>query len=366
VVWNHVKRDGQRPSVSDLQVDPIMTGRIDPEQPEWRTSQSALLPGAGGQPVLVVAGSRGSFREGRYASTVGLYDARTGAEQKLLPLPGGDPSADAAVKMQQLSNGALYVFRENAVYQVDVAPPGLRDITANLLAKQPALASGAATIDPGSDDDDGLRIFTNDGHTLNLYPLIRRTYTNDERWGAAHGFAMLRPGSPTRTAFAFSEASMRYPEDPIQLLKYQYRDNGGGPKDAPTFSWDDDYGGSGVFTDADPHVKRLITPQELAKGRVLSFRDFTPGRRYFHPNLLYFDADYVLLSCHATAAPNSPRLLQALDARTAALKFSTPLPAEAVLPNQALRYPGGFALARDRTTCTLSFAGQLGPAVTIK
>ncbi|MDO7874398.1 hypothetical protein Q5H93_06610 [Hymenobacter sp. ASUV-10] len=362
VVWSLLQRQQRRTDLAELQVDPIMTGRIDPEQPSWRSSEEQLVPGPGGQPVLVVAGSRGSFRDGTYTPTVGLYDARTGAAQQLLELPGG--SGD--LKLQRLSNGTLYVFQNNAVYQLDLAPPGLRDITRRLLSGQPALASGAATISPGTNDDDALRIFTNDGHTLALYPLIRRTYTDDERWDAAHGLATLRPGAPTRPAFAFSEPSMSYPEDPIQLIYYTYRDNGGGPKDAPRFSWDDDYGGSGIFTDADPHVKRLITPQELAKGRVLAFRDFTPGRRYFYPQLLCFDADYVLLTCHATAAPDSPVLLQALDARTAAIRFTTPLPAGAFIPNQALRTTGGFVLARDRSTATLSPTGELGPAVTIR
>ena len=366
VVWSILKPSRRGYDASDLQPDPYMTGRIDPEQPEWRTSQEQLVPGAGGQPVLVVAGSRGSLREGTYVSTVGLYDARTGAAHQPLKLPGGTRITNADIKIQRLSNGALYIFQENAVYQLDIAPPGLRDVTKSLLTGQPALASGAATIGPGADEDDALRIFTNDGHTLSLYPLIRRTYTDDERWDAAHGLATALPGSATRTAFAFSEVSMRYPEDPIQLLTYQYRDNGGGPKDAPTFSWDDDYGGLGVFTDADPHRKVLIRPQELARGRVLSFRNFTPNRRYFYPQLVYYDADNVLLTCHATAATDSPVLLQALDARTAAIKFTTPLPAGSIVPDQALRYSGGFVLARDRSTCTLSPTGQLGPVVTIK
>jgi hypothetical protein len=251
---------------------------------------------------------------------------------------------------------------DNAVYQVRAAPPGVENVTASLLANQPALASGIASLGRGSVGDDALHLFTNDGHNYSFYPLTRRLYTADEAWDAARGFRTLRPGSPVRTGFRFSEASMRYPEDPIQLLTYQYRYNGGGPQAKPDFSWDDDYGGSGVFTSADPHEKRLIRRSDLVSGRVLSFRDFTPGRQYFYPVLLYHDADCVLLTFHATAAPASPRMVQALDARTAAIRFSTPLPAEAAQPNMALRYAGGFVIGRDQTTYTLSPGGQLGPA----
>jgi len=364
VAWGLIQSYRQRHDPTVLQADPIMTGHHELDRKRWNTSEERLVAGAKGQPVLVVTGSRGSISAGNVA-TVGVYDARTGAEQQLLELPGGSEGLVSDVKLQQLSNGTLYVLHKNAVYQLEVTPPSLRDVTGSLLAGQQALANGAATIGPGTDHDDALRVFTNDGYTLAFYPLIHRTYTDDERWDAAHGFATLRLGSPTRTAFAFSEASMHYPEDPIQLLTYQYRDNVGGPQDRPRFSWEDDYGGSGVFTSADPHVKRLITPQEMDKGRVLSFRNFTPSRRYFYPRLLCFDADDVLLTCQATAAPDSPVLLQALDARTGAINFTTSLPAGFIIPDQALRYAGGFMLARDRATCTLSPTGQLGPVVSI-
>jgi len=344
--------------------DPIMTGSFN--QPEWRSTETALLPGTAGQPVLLRAGAKTSSdpEQAAYTASVAFYDALTGAWQHELDLPGSPRTQPPTVELERLSNGTVLVCANNAVYRVQVAPPGAEDLTTSLLASQRALASGVATLDRGTAGDDALHVFTNDGHNFSFYPLTRRLYTEDEAWDAAHGFQNLRPGSPVRTGFAFSEASMRYPEEPIQLLTYQYRFNDGGPQMKPTFSWDDDYGGSGVFTSADPHQKRLIPRSELLKGRVLSFRDFTPGRQYFYPALLYQDADYLLLTFHTTAAPNSPRIVQALDARTAAIRFSTPLPAEAGQPKLALRYPGGFVIGRDQTTYTLSLGGKLGPAIT--
>lgn len=357
-LWERRHRD----DLADLQPDPIMTGRND--RPEWRSTETALVPGAGGQPVLVVAGAQSVPGQYTYTPTVGLYDARTGAAHQLVPLPGGARAQMPTVQLEQLPNGTVLVCHDNAVHQVSAAPPGVENVTTSLLANQPALASGIASLDRGSAADGALHLFTNDGHNYSFYPLTRRLYTDDEAWSAARGFQSLRPASPVRTAFIFSVASMRYPETPIQLIAYQYRYNDGGPQAKPEFSWDDDYGGSGVFTSADPHEKRLIRRSELSNGRVLSFRDFTPGRQYYYPRLLLQDADYVLLTFHTTAAPGSPRVVQALDARTAAIRFSTPLPADAGQPNMALRYPGGFIIGRDQTTYTLSPSGQLGPATT--
>ena len=349
----------------DLQPDPIMTGRIEQQEPSaWRSTESALVPGAGGQPVLVVAGGRTVPGKYTYTATVGFYDARTGTAQQQVELPGGPRAQLPTLGLERLSNGTVLVCADNAVYQVQANPPAVPNVMASLLANQPALASGVVTLDRGNRDDDALHVFTNDGHNLQLYPLTHRTYTDDEAWDAARTHDPRRPAGPVRTGFAFSEASHDYPDEPIQLLAYRYHAGDGGPRVVPGFSWRKDFGGSGVFTGADPHVKRLITPQELAQARVLSFKDFTPGRRFFYPRVLYHDANDLLLTYYATASLGSQRFVQALDARTAAIRFTTPLPADGDVPNLALRYSGGFVIGRERTTYTLSPTGQLGPAIT--
>jgi len=351
----------------DLQPDPIMTGRLERPVPSaWGSAESALVPGAGGQPVLVVAGSRTVAGQYTYTASVAFFDARTGAVQQRLDLPGGPRAQMPTVELERLATGTVLVCADNAVYQVQANPPALPNVTASLLANQPALASGVVTLDRGDRHDEALHVFTNDGRNLSLYPRTRRVYTADEAWDAARGRGLgaQRPAGLVRTGFAFSEASQDYPDEPIQLLTYQYRAGDGGPQVAPNFGWRKDFGGPGIFTGSDPHVKRLITHQELAQARVLSFRDFTPGRQFFYPSVLYHDADCVLLTYYATASLGSQRFVQALDARTAAIRFTTPLPAEGAVPNLALRYAGGFVVGRDRTTYTLSPTGQLGPALT--
>ena len=335
-------------------------------QPRWMAAYSGLLPGAGQRPVLVVAGDYRSLSDNSAAiPTVICYDATTGAALKKVVLPGKSASFGlTGLHVKQLSNGDMYLLYQNAVYQISAAPPAVADVTRALLGGQRALASGVASLDAGGREDDQFYIFTSDGHQLSFYPLIGRTYTDDAQWAAAHDPGPRLPGSRVRTAFAFSQRGMQYREAPLQLLTYQYRDNGGGPSVLPAFAWQDDYGGFGMFTSADPHEKTLISRAGAATSHLLSYRDFTPGRHYFAPALLCYDADYVLLTSQATAAAGSPQLVQLLSARTGAIVFTTPLPAAVARPTMALRYPGGFVMGHDQTTYTLSLAGKLGPAIT--
>ncbi|TVT40619.1 hypothetical protein FNT36_14210 [Hymenobacter setariae] len=335
-------------------------------QPRWMLAHSVLLPGAGQRPVLVVAGDYRSLSgNAEETPTVICYDATTGTVLKKVVLPGKSAGHGLTdLHLKQLSNGDTYVLYHNAVYQVSAAPPAVADVTQALLGGQRALASGVANLDVGNNEGDHFYIFTNDGHQLSFYPLIRRIYTDDEQWDASHDRGPRLPGSRVRTAFAFTQRGMQHRKEPIQLLTYQYRDNGGGPSVRPEFAWQDDYGGYGVFTSADPHQKTLIARTDAAISRVLSYRDFTPGRHYFAPYLLHYDADYVLLTSQATAAASSSQLVQLLDAHTGAIVFTTALPAAAPSPTLALRYPGGFVIGHGQTTYTLSPTGKLGPAVT--
>ncbi|MCR5888215.1 transposase [Hymenobacter sp. J193] len=312
------------------------------------------------QPVLFQVGTRSYQRVTPDSSYANFVDATTGAVLKsvALPVPPGTSSPDFDLK--HFSNGDLYIVaNKTAVFRVDKATYAIRDVTKALFQGQQELASGIATVEGGDDDyGDYFTLFTNDGRNLMYFPLIRTVYSKDDFYDARHGFNTLRPKSPIKTGFIFSRKSTTYPEDKIQLIKYQYRDNGGGARDLPHFEWSDDYGGSGIFTDADPHVKRLITPYELKEARILSYADFTPGRLYFEPRHLASDEEYVLIAFKPTASPSALVSVQCLNARTGAIIFTQPLAAGAS-PEEAVRYPAGFALHDGDQTYTISLSGQL-------
>ena len=325
-------------------------------------SESQLYLAPGRHPRLFQAGRRSYYRVTKDSSYAVFSDAATGKIVQAMPLPIAANVGISNLDLKQFANGELYLIADKTtVFRVNTANNTVKDVTKTLFQGQAELASGVATVEAGDDDyGDYFKVFTNDGRNLNFFPRINTVYNKDELWKAQHGFETLRPGSPTKTNFVFSSKSIFYPEDKLLLLKYQYRDNPGGPQDDPRFAWEDDYGGSGVFTDADPHRKVLTTPHELQKSRVLSYTDFTPGRLYFEPRVLCADAEYVLIAFKPTAAPTATPTVQCLNARTGAIVFTQPLPGpDADVPDEALRYPGGFALRDGSEALVISLSGQL-------
>ncbi|MDO7876657.1 hypothetical protein Q5H93_18065 [Hymenobacter sp. ASUV-10] len=326
------------------------------------SSRETLLYLAPSQkPVLLQIGTRNYYRVTKDSAYAVFRDATTGTVLKSVPLnvpPGTSSFPDFDLK--HFYNGELYlVANKMAVYRVDKANYSFKDVTKTLFQGQSELASGVATVEAGDNDyGDYFSVFTNDGRNMMFFPLINKVYSKDNFYDARYGFNNLQPNSPTATGFIFSRRSTSYPEDKIQLIKYQYRHNLGGAQSLPHFEWSDDYGGSGIFTDADPHVKRLITPYEKKGARLLSYADFTPGRLYFEPHLLYSDKEYVLISFKPTAAPSARPAVQCLRADTGAIVFTQPLE-EGNSPDDAVRYPGGFALHDGDETYTISLDGKL-------
>ena len=312
------------------------------------------------QPRLFQVGERRYSGPTKSSSYAVFTDAATGQVLQEVPVPIAASNDRTSFDTKQFANGELYcIANKTTVFQVNTAANTLKDVTKTLFQGQAELGSGVATVEPGDDDyGDYFSVFTNDGRNLNFFPRIRAVYTKDAFYDAKHGFGSLRPGSPTVTRFIFSQLTPEYPEEKVQLLKYQCRANPGGPEVLPRFAWEDDYGGSGIFTDADPHRKVLTTPHDLAEARVLSYTNFTPGRLYFEPRILCSDAEYVLLAFKPTAAPTALATVQCLNARTGAIVFTRPL-ASSDMPDEALRYPGGFGLRDGSSAFVISLSGAL-------
>ena len=149
--------------------------------------------------------------------------------------------------------------------------------------------------------------------------------------------------------FAFSRKSDDYPEEKVQLIRYTRRDAQGGPDDEPVFGWRRNTRMNG---DAE---KTLFF---WGKGVVRTWKDFTPGRQYFEPEVLYSDKDVVLISFASTPAEKAAKSLQCLHAETGSILFTLPLSSDYYL-GEVLRYKEGFVIDNNTSMLLVSTAGKL-------
>ncbi|PYF77240.1 hypothetical protein [Pedobacter nutrimenti] len=260
-------------------------------------------------------------KEGVYLTYYNVQKKEIESEQKLddEKLSGSD------VKLRKFSDGSLYlIVNKTAIYKIDEKDLKLKDAYKDLFSVQPELQVGVATIDFVYDDQgDGLVILTNDGKNYTYYPLVKKIYSKERIYDQMTGFKTLLPGAKDAVYYTFTSSSSEYPEEKRQLLKIAYKDNLGGPKSMRTsISWGKDYGGSGIFTDRDPYKKVLVGHYAKESGRILSWKDLTPGRLYFDPKVLYSDEHNLIIQFNNSAAPSSPKSIQKLNTDTGAVEWT--------------------------------------------
>ncbi len=297
---------------------------------KWQYVNAHVYLSADGRPIIVGAGYLSRYTNNGYSMEpfVFFVDAITAAMLKKLPIPGEKTQADT-YQFHQLSNGDLYLIADRTVlFQVDKRSFDLKDVSQTFGSQERQLQSGIAQIEfVSSGYEDGFKLMTNDGKNLYYYPLVHKIYRDKELWDAQKGMKTLLPSAVEKTGYTFSNKSDSREEDTIQLVKYRFMDNVGGPKELPWFRWDDR---------SSPPL--FVYPKD--DYRCLSYSNFTPGRIYYEPKVLYSDSDYVLIS-YATSAAGTIRYVQCLNARTAAIVFTTRLD-DRYLEEGTVRFKGGF------------------------
>lgn len=291
----------------------------------WRTNYSTVYLSAARRPIVVAMGSY-TTKDGTVA-TVFFIDALTDSMIKRLPIPGGDRGdSEGGWHFQAFSNGDLYAEKGGAfLYKIDVVGYSLSDVTQQFGADQPELGSGIAKVEfiPGGSSD-GFHVVTNDGKAFYYFPFLHKVYKQSEFFLAQVGMNTVLPSAKSATGYFFS--IKRTDEDSNRLIKIRYLDNGVGPKRQEFCEWQ----ANGEPGPLKPNFERVVS-------RV----NFTPGRLYFSPQVVYSDEEYVLIAFSPTVSGNGG-LLQCLDAQTAAIVFTARL--DQAVPAGAVRFSGGFAI----------------------
>ena len=249
-------------------------------------------------------------RNGVYYS---FLEANTGKMVKTERLTGFDKVSDA--KMRKFTDGYYYiVIDKKKVMKINTSNMTLDDITVSLFEKDPAYISGVASVEFGYDSNgEGFKVMTNTGKEYFYYPLVNKSYTQQELYDSYRHFKTLLLGARDSVYYVFTTKSSinsnvdMDQQDAVQLLKVVYKYNAGGPEDIadrPTWYQSNTRGSKMELT--------MINERE----RVVSYKNFTPDKLYFDPHVLYFDKDHLLIKYNVTAAEDATRNIQSIDVNT--------------------------------------------------
>jgi DNA-directed RNA polymerase subunit RPC12/RpoP len=292
---------------------------------EWNYASNLLFLDKDNTPHVVVVGNVGTFRKRMDENKdnkvyIGLFDPKTGKKEwvkALMETPVELSSSD--VKLQVFEDQNLYIIvKSKYIYQLDKNTLTYKSVLENYVKDAPSLSTGIAKVEFKYEDyGSAYQIINNEGQNLAYYPLINKSIPDKQLYDERR---KKLPNPTTKTEFTFSSKSSYYPEEKIQLIQYSYQYQYGFPKDSPRFSWDKDYGGSGIFTDRDPYKKVLINPWQFKGARLINFKDFTPGRLYFQPVVVAQNDKTLLIAYKPTPAEDDPLQIQLLDITTGAIQ----------------------------------------------
>lgn len=349
VLTNIVSAIFSRKSNPSHAVYSTSTGATTDEDQGFYASRYTNLPflrPSNKQPIVLMLENR-DYKSGQKESEDGTYLAFYDPIKKELLAAekvSNKRLSSADFKFKKFSDGNIYMVNDKTTFlKLDMENFKTIEVGTKFFEGNADLQVGVATLDfVYSDKGDGLVILTNDGKKRYYYPLIQKIYTEKEYRDASGGFGNLLPTAKDKTINIFTSQSSEYPEDKLQLIQLTYKDNGPGPKDiSDRLSWGKDYGGSGIFTDADPYRKVLVGKWEKESGRILNWKDLTPDRLYFSPSVKLDEDGILIIQFRPDANTKSTFKLQQLNTKTGAVMWTTNLPEDNVFEN-LIKYKDGF------------------------
>lgn len=296
--------------------------------------------------MILVIGTRGSKKEysvlGKKQLFYGIYQAVDEKEISIQPVAGLGEIEISDTDIKLFENGDIYtIINKKKLFKLNRATYELEEILFETL-NFPELAKGVYEI-KFAYDGDGFKVVNELGKELYYYPIINQVF----------GQEMLSKMLPRKTsdarkkvAFQFSYPSDYFPDEKIQLIRYDYWQQIGYPTDIPRFAWTKDFGGSGIFTESSPYRKVLVLPYTAEMSRLISYHDFTPDRDYISGKVWAYDDSEVLISFQPTLSGNS--IIQLLDAETAAIKWTKPADMDYLLSEDVVKVKGGYLFTANK------------------
>lgn len=271
----------------------------------WRTTKSALFTDGKGDTFIVGIGlihtnlKRIDSKE-RYVSVI---NAITGKSVSLQSLGRGTVNALInSVEMRTWDNGDLMlIVDKKTLYRMDKETKVFESVGESYFSGHKVFSAGLAQIEFTYESlGSGLLVYTNEGLRRYFYPLVNGVYHPDTFYKAYRETGSVPRDTPVMTGYSFTSTINSVEESPIQLIRYQHKNAKGYPRDNVTFR----------------REKNVLPDWLRRQGRIVSFTDFTPDRRWFTPRVLAFDDNHVLVTFRVVPSGETPLVLQLLNART--------------------------------------------------
>lgn len=311
------------------------TQQADPNEKEYTWWDNDVEPyvSKDGKPIVVGIGQRDYMGDGHETKSgiyVAFYDVISGKELKSKKLDNLATKSIPKYNFKNFSNGKLYmIVNKTSVYSVNKTAFTIEDVTQTDFKNHPELINGIANIDfLYPDYGEGFYFTTNDGKIFYYFPTVDKLYDKQGYENLQRKIQNSPPDASDKIGFAFTDKPNN-PEDKIKLIKYIYKDNNGGP----------------------------TRPTNLPSDELHS-TDFTPGRPYFDPKVLYSDNDYLLIGFKTTAAEDSPTSVQCLKVSNGEIVFTTHFTEDKYLTDGA-RFKDGFVIKSSFSAIAIAMNGKI-------
>ncbi|WP_245792911.1 hypothetical protein [Tannerella forsythia] len=275
-------------------------------------------------------------------SYYGIYQAVDGKEILVQPIRSLEETEISNTDVKLFENGDIYaIINKKKLFKLNRATYELEEIIFEALNFSD-LAKGVYEI-KFAYDGDGFKVVNELGKELYYYPIINKVFGEDMLYKM---LPRKTPEARKKVAFQFTCNSDFFPDEKIQLIRYDYWQQIGYPTDIPHFAWTKDFGGSGIFTESSPYRKVLVLPYIAEMSRLISYRDFTPDRDYISGTVWAYDDSQVLISFKPSLSGNS--IIQLLDAETAAIKWTKPADMDYLLSEDVVKVKGGYLFTANK------------------
>ena len=302
---------------------------------DWSNEEYTFFLNNSGKPIIAKIGNR---KAGDSVSKPAILfiDPISSKEIKLDFFPIVN-SGSSRFTTFHFSNGEVFVIGNSKfIFKIERDLLSVSEITNTLFSSHPQMTTGIARVEfIEKVYGEGMKILTNDDGEFYYYPVAEKFYNPKENEYETDQMNFPKAGDKVDTVFQFSDKSHEYPDEQIQLVRYIKKDNINGPDFIPYLSWNRDYIGGGNYS-----PKSIVYRTNKV---LLSWKDFTPERKYYKPKIVYFDKDVVLITIGSTPDPKAPLSLQCLDANTAAINWTVPV--EDHMTYLAIRHKDGFLIS---------------------